>query len=121
VSHNHKEPSPNTYWTLTGAASCLVMDADLYEHLNTTITQSPQQQSGHSFSTTEAAIDEKDDANVSRNSQDSRRVRTTSVSLPEEIDQVVSVITASPWAARLGDLVGSVRKQVTPDPTRYCS
>jgi hypothetical protein len=107
------------------------MDADLYEHLNTTVTQSSTSKElpsspSLSSSTDRLTNEEKptshsndhqpaditrDTAPTSINAQS--RVRTTSVNLPEEIDQVVSAIAASPWASKLNSLVGSVRKQVT--------
>ena len=94
------------------------MDADLYEHLSTTITSKPLQQSprdGHDSSASE------DDAFASQDARDSngsggtgqrQRQRTMSASLPQEIDQVVHAISSSQWAARLGNLMDSVKKQV---------
>jgi len=86
------------------------MDADLYDQLGTTITTDPHYQ-------------EQDDADIDNGegsqegsqgqSDTTRRQRATSVSLPQEIDQVVQAISSSPWAARLGDLMGTVRKQVS--------
>jgi hypothetical protein len=98
------------------------MDADLYDHLSTTITNDNQQR----------VEDNEDVENVvgsqhhpedhsepsgrdstSSNSNNTRRQRTMSSSLPQELDQVVHAISSSPWAARIAELVGSVKKQVS--------
>ena len=84
-----------------------IMDADLYEHLNATITQSPSQKDVQLSASTHA-VEEGDATDQSQ----SNRERTTSNSLPQEIDQIFTALTTSPWAARLGNLVGSVKKQV---------
>jgi hypothetical protein len=83
------------------------MDADLYEQLNTTIT-----------SLSEAHPDDKEtqvtpNQETDASSKDKARHRRTSSSLPQEFGQVVDAISASPWAARLGSLVGNVRKQLS--------
>ena len=92
------------------------MDADLYDQLNTTVTspslQETQAASG-SAASQQQAVDDKDVPDT-QGSPSTRRQRTASTSLPQEIDQVVHAIAASPWAARLGSLVGNVRKQVDP-------
>jgi hypothetical protein len=102
------------------------MDADLYDHLTTTITTSPDPQQ-HLQPSGSAVVDDNatadTPANDPRTSPDEgpsasprdspRRQRTMSSSLPEEIDQVVQAISSSQWAARLGNLVGSVKRQVT--------
>src|SRR5947207_14785969 len=95
------------------------MDADLYEHLNSTITQPPPSPSPSSPSPglgEERGEDGElgDEVGEDGDGREKRRTRrrTSSVSLPQEIDQVVNAIVASPWAARLGALVGNVRKQV---------
>jgi hypothetical protein len=82
------------------------MDADLYEQLNSTITHAEQPAHAETEQQPAANQDQADAASSPR------RQRTTSTSLPEEFDQVVHAISASPWAARLGSLVGTVRKQV---------
>jgi hypothetical protein len=83
------------------------MDADLYEQLNTTIASSSE---AHPHGKeTEATAHQETDAS----SNDKARHRRTSSSLPQEFGQVVDAISASPWAARLGSLVGNVRKQVS--------
>jgi len=89
------------------------MDADLYEHLSTTVTAQPQEPD----STATQAVDKSQDTAIqdgetSPGASDNIRRQRTSVSLPQEIDQVVNAISSSPWAARLGNLVGSVKKQV---------
>jgi hypothetical protein len=88
------------------------MDADLYDQLNTTITRPSED--GQS---SETAIQSQTESTTTALESDSatpntRHKRTTSTSLPQEIDQVVQAITASPWAARLGNIVGTVKKQV---------
>lgn len=92
------------------------MDADLYDQLNTTVTspllQDTQPGRG-SAASQQQAVDDKDVPDTG-GSPSTRRQRTASTSLPQEIDQVVHAIAASPWAARLGSLVGNVRKQVNP-------
>lgn len=102
------------------------MDADIYEHLNTTITQSPTTLQNVpsanppvSGPTTAETVANEEETNQNAPAQgDSsmatggHRARATSVTLPEEIDQVMSAIVTSPWATRLNSLVGSVRKQV---------
>jgi hypothetical protein len=86
------------------------MDADLYDQLSTTVASHPDE-----------VVNERSDAQPAAANQEpveadktTRRPRTTSSSLPQEIDQVVHAISNSPWAARLGSLVGTVRKQVDP-------
>jgi hypothetical protein len=92
------------------------MDADLFDQLNTTVTSS-QQDAQPAYSTDASpqhAVDGKDIPEA-HSATSTRRQRTASTSLPQEIDQVVHAIAASPWAARLGSLVGNVRKQVDPE------
>lgn len=101
---------------MIGSIFRLEMDADLYDQLNTTVTSSTQQDSKSADSTDASehhAVDGKDIPEP-HNTNSTRRQRTASTSLPQEIDQVVHAIAASPWAARLGSLVGNVRKQVDP-------
>jgi hypothetical protein len=90
------------------------MDADLYDHLSTTVTNDPHQDQRDEAS--EAGNTTKRDpggnGETAPASASPRRQRTMSSSLPEEIDQVVHAISSSPWAARLGTLMGSVKKQV---------
>jgi hypothetical protein len=95
------------------------MDADLYEHLNTTVTKpsSPSLQEKDSASNTDESADGRQDGETPK----SARVRRTSASLPHEIDQVVNAIVASPWAARLSALVGNVRKQVSRSTPQFDS
>lgn len=96
------------------------MDADLYDHLSTTITNGPHQQhagedpeTGNVSTKDPAEVQERSDPESATTSNDTtRRQRTMSSSLPEEIDQVVHAISSSQWAARLGTLMGSVKKQV---------
>lgn len=91
------------------------MDADLYEQLNTTITQpSEHRQSSETAiqNHTESTTSDQDVVESDSATPNTRHKRTTSTSLPQEIDQVVQAITASPWAARLGTIVGTVKKQV---------
>jgi hypothetical protein len=77
------------------------MDADLYQHLSSTVTPHEEEKP------------EGPEEGTSDGDKETRGRKTTSVSLPQELDEVVHAITASPWAARLGSLVGTVRKQVT--------
>lgn len=94
----------------------LEMDADLYDQLNTTVTSSVLQDSQSAASTDASehhAVDGKDIPEP-HDTTSTRRQRTASTSLPQEIDHVVHAIASSPWAARLGSLVGNVRKQVVP-------
>jgi hypothetical protein len=100
-------------------ASCLVhvpMDADLYDHLKTTITNDPHQDDSDDTDIEKIELPERqgqsDSAPASNNGDNTRRKRTMSSSLPQEIDQVVHAISSSQWATRLGALMGSVRKQV---------
>jgi hypothetical protein len=96
------------------------MDADLYDHLSTTITNDPHQQQSEDASETgnvpkEGSLDRQgraDQGSATSGDDSTRRQRTMSSSLPEEIDQVVHAISSSQWAARLGTLMGSVKKQV---------
>jgi len=103
------------------------MDADLFDHLTTTITNGPSsyQQLPPSTAGDDGAAD-----TVANNPSASapaspggslRRQRTMSSSLPEEIDQVVQVISSSQWAARLGGLMGSVKRQVACEMHRMFS
>jgi hypothetical protein len=90
------------------------MDADLYDHLSTSITSKPpqlNQQEDHEDSTGKADVSEGQEVSEPE-SLVVRRQRTMSASLPEEIDQVVHAISSSQWAARLGSLMDSVKKQV---------
>lgn len=80
------------------------MDADLYEQLRSTI---PTDQ------TNSDVLDDEESGEDASESDDTRRQRTMSASLPQEIDQVVQAISSSQWAARLGNFMGNVRKQVT--------
>jgi len=93
------------------------MDADLYEQLQSTITSSPQRSEGVGDATTDGQLPSKDTVTVASSSQvdesSEHRQRTTSSNLPQEIDQVVQAISSSPWAAKLGTFMESVKKQVT--------
>jgi hypothetical protein len=93
------------------------MDADLYEHLKSTITSDPHQQ--QRIDDSDGGNDRNQGGNEGHRRSESeslndttRHQRTMSSSLPEEIDQVVHAISSSQWAARLGNLMGSVKKQV---------
>ena len=97
------------------------MDADLYDHLSTTITNDNRQHDA--ANTTEDASLSGDGYSQGQGLRQStegvapseiphRRQRTLSSSLPEEIDQVVQAISSSQWASKLGTLMGSVKKQV---------
>ena len=99
------------------------MDADLYDHLNTTITTDNRHQdaaeptqgtniSGNGGSQVQGPGDSTE--GPSGADVPHRRQRTRSSSLPEEIDQVVQAISSSQWASKLGTLMGSVKKQVCP-------
>jgi len=94
------------------------MDADLFDHLTTTITNDPSslQQLPPSTAgddgTADAIANDPSASGPSPPGGSRRRQRTMSSSLPEEIDQVVQVISSSQWAARLGSLMGSVKRQV---------
>src|SRR5436190_20560718 len=93
------------------------MDADLYEHLNNTITNDPRRQdSPEDFENGNVTEKESPEGQGATDSEfgapQNVRPRTMSASLPEEIDQVVHAISSSQWAARLGSLMGSVKKQV---------
>jgi len=93
------------------------MDADLYEHLKNTITNHPNE-----LQPTDHPDNDKQDLSQGQGSPDpesatsksdnTRRPRSTSSSLPEEMGQVVHAISSSQWAARLGNLMGTVKKQV---------
>lgn len=90
------------------------MDADLYEHLNKTITNDPneQQHTDHPDNDKQQGQGSLDPESATPRNDNTRRQRTMSSSLPEEIDQVVHAISSSQWAARLGNLMGNVKKQV---------
>ena len=90
------------------------MDADVYEHLNNTITNNPneQQRTDHPDNDKQDPTQGQGSPNPESASSNTRRQRTMSSSLPEEIDQVVHAISSSQWAARLGNLMGTVKKQV---------
>jgi hypothetical protein len=88
------------------------MDADLYDQLNTTITH-PSEHRQSSDSPIHGESVESTEVTGSTSTTNAHHHRTTSTSLPQEIDQVVHTITTSPWVARLGNLVGNVKKQVS--------
>ena len=99
------------------------MDADLYDHLSTTITTDHHQHdAAETTEDTNVSGDGHSQGQEPRESTEGaapsdvphRRQRTMSSSLPEEIDQVVQAISASQWASKLGTLMGSVKKQVHP-------
>ena len=100
------------------------MDADLYDHLSTTITTDHHQHdAADATEDTNVSVDGHSQGQEPRESTEGavpgdvpprRRQRTMSSSLPEEIDQVVQAISASQWASKLGTLMGSVKKQVHP-------
>ena len=93
------------------------MDADLYEHLNNTITNDPNEQQytdhpdNNNIDITQGQ-GSPDPESAPPRVANTRRKRTMSSSLPEDIDQVVHAISSSQWAARLGNLMGTVKKQV---------
>ena len=101
---------------MIGSLLRLAMDADLYDQLNTTVTSPAQQhtQAGATSAPAQQHLVDASDTPDSEGTPSAPRQRTASTSLPQEIDQVVHAIAASPWAARLGSLVGNVRKQVQP-------
>ena len=92
------------------------MDADLYEQLNTTITTHPRRSEGQGDAITNDQAHPKGTDPVGLKSLDDdgheQGPRTTSSNLPQEIDQVVQAISSSPWAARFGTFMESVKKQV---------
>ena len=94
------------------------MDADIYEHLNNNITNGPneQQHTDHPDNDrqdpTQGQEGSPDPECTTTTNDNTRRRRTMSSSLPEDIDQVVHAISSSQWAARLGNLMGTVKKQV---------
>lgn len=97
------------------------MDADLYDHLSTTIsTDVRQQDDTDANQDTRVSVDGHSQGQEPRESTEGAarsdvprtRQRTMSTSLPEEIDQVVQAISSSQWASKLGTLMGSVKKQV---------
>ena len=100
------------------------MDADLYDHLSTTVTTDyHQNDAAKTTEDTNVSGDGHSQGQEPRESTEGagpsdvpprRRQRTMSSSLPEEIDQVVQAISASQWASKLGTLMGSVKKQVHP-------
>jgi len=90
------------------------MDADLFEHLNNTITNDPndKQHTDHPDNDKQQDQGSLDTEPAPPRNNNAQRRRTMSSSLPEEIDQVVHAISSSQWAARLGNLMGTVKKQV---------
>jgi len=93
------------------------MDADLYEQLQSTIATSPRHSGGMGDASTNNQLHSKDADAVAPSSladeSSEPRERTSSSNLPQEIDQVVQAISSSPWAAKLGTFMESVKKQVS--------
>ena len=91
------------------------MDADLYDHLNTTITSENEentQDDGKDQKNVDRDVKEEEQSTSSTSNSHNPRPRTMSSSLPQEFDQVMHAIQSSPWAARLTSFMGTVRKQV---------
>jgi hypothetical protein len=90
------------------------MDAELYDHLTTTITNNSQLDAENEPDDEAEIIERETEPGSPISTDKPARQRAMSLGLPQEIDQVVHAIQSSPWAARFSSLVGSVKKQVSP-------